>query len=117
MALEILEKDTDGVTVLELAGQVVLGEESNKFRKTMRDVLEKGKNRLVLDLGNVRRIDSAGLGALVSSYTSAQTQGARLKLARATDKVRSLLQISKLVTVFETYPTVEAATKSFGPSA
>ena len=113
MALEIVEKDSGGITVLELSGQVVLGGESSQLRSKIKTLLEKGKTRLVLDMANVRRVDSAGLGTLVAAYTTAQSQGAKLKLARITDRLTSLLQITKLVTVFETYPQVDEAVKSF----
>lgn len=117
MTLQMVEKETGGVTVLELSGQVVLGAESNQLRKAIKELLDKGKTRLVLDVAQVRHIDSAGLGALVAAYTSARDKGARLALSRVSERVNSLLQITKLVTVFETYPSVEAAVKSFGAAS
>ncbi len=116
MALEISEKDLSGITVLVLSGRVALGEESSKLRTTIKEVLGKGKTRLIVDLAAVRYIDSAGLGALVAGYTSAQNQGASMKLANLTKKIREQLNITKLVTVFDVYDSVEAAVKSFGPS-
>jgi len=113
MALEIVEKDSGGITVLELSGQVVLGGESSQLRQKVKDVLDKGKTQLVLDMARVRHVDSAGLGTLVAAYTTAQAQGAKLKLASLTDRFTSLLQITKLVTVFETYPRVDEAVRSF----
>ena len=68
-------------------------------------------------MGGVSRIDSAGLGALVWGYTSAQNQGATLKLANLTKRFRELLNITKLVTIFETYDNVDDAVKSFAKKA
>jgi anti-sigma B factor antagonist len=113
MALEITEKDTNGVTVLTLSGRVTLGDESNKLRTTFKDVLSRGKNRLVVDLADVSYIDSAGLGTLVAGYTTASNQGAGVKLANLTKKFREQLHITKLVTVFEVFDSVEDAVKSF----
>lgn len=113
MALNIVEKEVKGVTVIELTGRVTLGEESNQLRTALKGLLGQGKTRLVLDLAEVTYIDSAGLGTLVAGYTSAQNQGANLKLANLTKRFREQLNITKLVTVFDVYDTVEAAVKSF----
>jgi anti-sigma B factor antagonist len=113
MALQIIEKETSGVTVLALSGRITLGEESNQLRTRIKDILGQGMKRLVLDLGNVSYIDSAGLGTLVAGYTSAQSQGASMKLANLTKRFREQLHITKLVTVFEVYDSVEGAVKSF----
>jgi anti-sigma B factor antagonist len=77
-------------------------------------MLSGGAKRLVLDLGEVSYIDSAGLGTLVAGYTSSQSQGAVMKLANLTKRFREQLNITKLVTVFDVYDSVEAAVKSFG---
>jgi anti-sigma B factor antagonist len=114
MALQIVEKESSGITVLELSGRVTLGEESNQLRTKVKDVLAQGKKRLVLDLGNVSYIDSAGLGTLVAGYTSSQSQGAGMKLANLTKRFREQLNITKLVTVFDVYGSVEEALRSFG---
>lgn len=114
MALDIKEKETDGVTVLVLSGRVVLGEESSQLRTKLKDLLGQGKTRLVLDLAEVKYIDSAGLGTLVAGYTSAQSQGAGIKLANLTKKFDEQLHITKLVTVFDVYGSVADAVKSFG---
>jgi anti-sigma B factor antagonist len=114
MALQIVEKEINGVTILALSGRVTLGEESNQLRTKIKDVLGGGVKRLVLDLGNVSYIDSAGLGTLVAGYTSAQSQGANMKLANLTKRFREQLNITKLVTVFEVYDSVDDAVKSFG---
>jgi len=113
MALNIVEKEVNGVTVVQLVGRVTLGEESNQLRTKLKDLLSRGKTRLVLDLADVTYIDSTGLGTLVAGFTSAQNQGANLKLANLTKRFSDLLNITKLVTVFDVYDTVDAAVKSF----
>ena len=113
MALNLVEKEVSGVTVLELVGRVTLGEGSNLLRTKLKDVLSQGKTRLVLDLAEVSYIDSAGLGTLVAGFTSAQNQGANLKLANLTKRFNEQLHITKLVTVFDVFDTVQDAVKSF----
>jgi len=113
MALQIIEKDVNGVTVLALLGRVVLGDESNQLRTRLKDFVTEGKPKLVLDLAEVKYIDSAGLGTLVAGFTSAQNKGVDMKLANLTKKFDEQLHITKLVTVFDVYDTVEDAVKSF----
>jgi anti-sigma B factor antagonist len=113
MSLNIEEKDVNGVTVVELAGRVTLGEGSSALRTKLKELLSQGKTRLVLDLAEVTYVDSAGLGTLVAGYTSAQNQGANLKLANLTKRFHEQLNITKLVTVFDVYDTVQDAVKSF----
>jgi anti-sigma B factor antagonist len=117
MSLEVNEKEVNGVTVLELSGRVTLGEESSQLRTKLKDLLSQGKTRLVLDLGDVNYIDSAGLGTLVAGFTSAQNQGANLKLASLTKRFSEQLNITKLVTVFDVYDNVQDAVKSFGAAS
>jgi anti-sigma B factor antagonist len=117
MTLQMVEKQIDGVTVLDLVGRITLGEESSQVRVMIKEILGKGKTQIVLNLGEVTYIDSAGLGTLVSGYTSAQNQGATLKLANLTKRFREQLNITKLVTIFETYDSVDEAVKSFAPKA
>jgi len=117
MGLNIVEKEISGVTVLQLAGRITLGEESNQLRTKLKDILSQGKTRLVLDLAEITYIDSAGLGTLVAGFTSAQNQGANLKLANLTKRFSEQLNITKLVTVFDVYDSVEGALKSFGSAS
>src|SRR3989441_12820955 len=113
MALQIVEKTAGAATVLELSGRITLGEESNQLRSRIRELLGKGKTRLVLDLGDVSYIDSSGLGTLVSSFATATGQGGTIKLANLTKRFHEQLNITKLVTVFDVYNSVEEAAKSF----
>lgn len=115
MALEILEKDLNGITILEISGRITLGDESHQLRTKLKELLSQGKTRLVLNLAQVSYIDSAGLGTLVGGYTSAYNMGAIMKLAHLTKKFHEQLNITKLVTIFDVYNTVEDALQSFVP--
>ncbi|TAM84779.1 MAG: anti-sigma factor antagonist [Acidobacteria bacterium] len=113
MALHIDAKQTDGVTVLALSGRVTLGDESNQLRSKIKELLSHGDKRLVLDLGKVSYIDSAGLGTLVAAYTSARNEGGEIRLASITKKFDELLNITKLVTIFSVHDSVADALKAF----
>ncbi len=112
MALHMVEKQVGPVTVLELSGRITLGEESVQLRNKLKTLLT-GKPRLVLDMAKVSYIDSAGLGTLVASFTSAANQGVRMVLANLTKRLQEQLSITKLVTVFEAFDSLNDAVKSF----
>lgn len=107
------DRDVNGVTVIEIEGRIVLGEESNSFREKVKTLLAAGKKKIVLNLSNVSYIDSAGLGTLVATFHSARSQGAVLKLANLGQKFKEVLQVTKLMTVFDTYDNETAAVGSF----
>jgi anti-sigma B factor antagonist len=113
MALHIVAKEMDGVTVLSLMGRVTLGDESSQLRSKIKELLAQGKNRLVLDLGDIDYIDSAGLGTLVAAYTSARNEGGEIRLASVTKRFGELLNITKLVTIFNVYDNAADAVKAF----
>jgi anti-sigma B factor antagonist len=113
VALRMAERDVNGVTVLDIDGRIVLGEESNAFREKVKGLLASGKKKIVLNLQNVTYIDSAGLGTLVATFHSARSQGASLKLANLGAKFKEVLQVTKLMTVFDTYESESAAIQSF----
>jgi anti-sigma B factor antagonist len=101
MALKITGKDVDGVEVLTLEGRIVLGEETVAMREMVKSLLAEGKKKIVLDLKNVTMIDSSGLGALVSVHSSAKAAGATLRLCNLGTRTNELLQMTRLLTVFE----------------
>ena len=113
MALRITDHDVNGITVLEIDGRIVLGEESNAFRERVKELLAAGKKKIVLNLANVTYIDSAGLGTLVATFHSARSQGATLKLANLGSKFKEVLQVTKLMTVFDVFDSDSAAVASF----
>jgi anti-sigma B factor antagonist len=103
----------NAVAIVDLSGRITLGEGSGKLRDTIREILGTGQKKIVLNLGDVSYIDSSGLGELVSSYTTASNQGAKLKLVNVQSKVHDLLQITKLYTVFDTFTDEATAVSSF----
>ncbi len=113
MPLKMTERKLGDVSVLDLDGRIVLGEESSALRERVKNLLGQDRKRIVLNMGAVSYIDSAGLGALVASFTSAKNQGATLKLVNLGQKFREVLQVTKLLTVFEVYDTEPAAISSF----
>lgn len=113
MALKISNREADGVSIMALAGRVVLGEESNALREGVKSLLAEGKKKIVLNMADVTYIDSAGLGTLVASHHSARSQGASLKLSNLGSKFQEILQVTKLLTVFDTYDSETAAVQSF----
>jgi len=106
-------RQVDGVMIVDLSGRITLGEGSVILRDTVRDLVGKGNKKILLNLGDVNYIDSSGIGELVHAYTSVKTRGGELKLLHLTKKVRDLLQITKLYTVFEVYSDEPTAIRSF----
>ena len=113
MALKLATRDVNGVTVVEAHGRIVLGEETNALREHTKELLANGSKKIVLNLGGVDFIDSSGLGALVGLHSTAGAQGAQIRLASITKRFHELLQITKLLTVFDVYDSEEAAINSF----
>jgi len=113
VALRMTERDVKDVTAVDIEGRIVLGEESNAFREKIKGLLAAGKKKIVLNLASVSYIDSAGLGTLVATFHSARSQGATLKLANLGTKFKEVLQVTKLMTVFDTYDSEDLAVKSF----
>lgn len=113
MTIKMTNSEVDGVSVVALDGQIVLGEESNSLREKLKSLIAEGKKQIVLNMDNIKYIDSAGLGILVAAHVNAKTQGASLRLCHLGSKFQEVLQITKLVTVFEVYDTEPAAIASF----
>src|SRR5438105_1073842 len=113
MNLKTSSRQVDGVTILDLSGRIVLGEESSMLRDELKNLVARGEKKILLNLGDVSYIDSSGLGALVSGYTSVSGQQGQLKLLNLTKKVHDLLQITKLLTVFQVYDDEKTAIASF----
>ena len=113
MALKITDRVVDGVAVEVLEGRIVLGEESNALREKVKAMLAAGQKKVVLNMADVTYIDSSGLGTLVALHTSAKALGSSLKISNLGSKFQEILQVTKLVTVFDSYPTEAAAIGSF----
>jgi anti-sigma B factor antagonist len=113
VALKMTNREVDGVSVVALDGRIVLGEESNALREKVKSLIAEGKKKVVLNMANITFIDSAGLGTLVAAHHSAKSQGAALKLAHLGSKFQEVLQITKLLTVFDVYNSEAEAVASF----
>ena len=116
MQLKLNTRVSQGVTIVDCNGRIVFGEESALLRDTLKKLI--GENsQSVLNLGSITYIDSGGLGTLVALYTTAHNAGGAVKLANLTQRVGDLLQVTKLLTVFEVYDSEEKAIASFGKGA
>ena len=114
MSLNVDTREVDGVVIVDLSGRITLGEDSSgKLRQTVRDLLAQGNKTILLNRGNISYIDSSGLGELVSSFSTASSQGATVKLLNLQQKVKDLLQITKLYTVFDVSDNEAEAVLSF----
>ena len=111
--LNINERQAGDVTVLDMSGKITIGEGSVALRTAVRRLLEEGKKRILLNLAQVSYIDSSGIGELVSSYSATNKENGQLKLLNLTQKIRDLLTITKLLTVFDTYDSEADALNSF----
>ena len=113
MSMKASTREIDGVTIMDLSGRITLGEGSVVLRDVVRDLLSKGKKKILANLADVNYIDSSGIGELVSAFTTVRNQGGELKLLNLTKKVHDLLQITKLYTVFDVKDDETAAIKAF----
>jgi len=113
MSMNITIRENSGVTVIDLSGRLTLGDGPAILREDIRRLLEEGKTRLLLNLAGVTHLDSAGMGLLVGAYATVSRSGGQLKLSNLTSRVKDLLIITKLCTVFETYDDEASAIASF----
>jgi anti-sigma B factor antagonist len=117
MNLTTSTRQVRGVTVVDIEGRIVLGEESARLRELVNELLKSGHRKILFNLVDVQYIDSSGLGSLVSAFTSVRRQGGELKLLHLTSRVHDVLQITKLYTVFDIMDDEAVAINSFGQSA
>ncbi len=113
MSLRATPRENGGATIVDMSGRITLGEGSALLREMVRDILGKGQKKIILNLADVNYIDSSGIGELVSGFTTVKNQGGELKLLHLTNKVRDLLQITKLYTVFDIHSDEQVAIRSF----
>ncbi len=112
-ALFATTREAGVITIVDLSGRIALGEGSALLRKLIRDLLESGNTKILLNLGDINYIDSSGIGELVSGFTAVRSRHGELKLLNLTKKVKDLLQITKLFTVFDVYTDEPTAIQSF----
>jgi anti-sigma B factor antagonist len=113
VSVKLTSRQVGDVTVIDAAGRITLGEGASAFRDTIRDLAAKGNKKLLLNLADVSYIDSSGIGEMVSGFTTITNNGGHLKLMGLSKRVKDLLQITKLYTVFEVYDDEADAVRSF----
>lgn len=111
--MKISRREVGNVTVIEPKGKITIGEGDVLMRDEIQKLLAEDKKNLVLDLSGVSYMDSAGVGELVSVYTSVKNRGGELRLSGLTKKIKDLLSITQLMTIFDTYEDVDQAIGSF----
>jgi anti-sigma B factor antagonist len=111
--MKLTSREEKGVVVLEPKGKIMGGPDATLLHDQLHEFIEQDKKRVVIDLAKVEWMNSTGLGILISGLTTLRNNGGELKLAMVTEKIESLLTITKLITVFDTYDSVEEALKSF----
>jgi anti-sigma B factor antagonist len=113
VSVKLTTRQVGDVTVVDAVGRITLGEGASTFRDTVRELAAGGHKKMLLNLGEVSYIDSSGIGEMVSGFTTVANQGGQLKLLNLTKRVKDLLQITKLYTVFEVFDDEAAAIRSF----
>ncbi len=117
MALTAKTRRAGNVAIVDLTGRITLGESTGILRDELRSLLAQGNKQIILNMAGVSYVDSAGLGELVSAYTTATNQGGSLKLLHLQGKLHDLMQITKLHTIFPAFDDEKKAVESFGAGA
>ena len=117
MQLKLTKRTVDGILAIGASGRIVFGEESALLRDEIKKAVADGNKRIVLNLGEVNYIDSGGLGTLVALHTTAHNAGGTIKLANLTKRVGDLLQVTKLLTVFDVHDSEYEALEAFRQAA
>jgi len=116
MALDIQEREREGIVILDLKGRLIVGEPAANLREKVRELIDDGKVSIIMNLEDVDYIDSTGLGGLVISYTSVKKAGGALKILNLSKRNIELLILTKLTTVFEVFMDEQDAVNSFFPN-
>ena len=113
MALQGTCREINDVAIIDFSGKITLGEGSSTLRRTIKELIDKGHRKIVLNLYDVDYIDSSGIGELVSGYTTVRNASGELKLLHLTKRAHDLLQITRLFTVFDVQSDEDTALRSF----
>ena len=111
--MKLSHREVDDVMILEPKGKIMGGPDATMLHDQLHDFIKENKRKVVIDLAKVDWMNSTGLGILISGLTTMRNNDGELKLANVTEKIESLLTITKLITVFECFDTVDEAVKSF----
>ena len=113
MSLKISTRQTNGVTILDLSGRIVLGEESSALREAIKELATRGEKKVLLNLADVNYVDSSGLGTLASGYIAIANRQGKLKFLNVAKKIHDLMKFTNLLSIFEVFEDEAAALKSF----
>ena len=111
--MTITTREVSHVTIVDITGRIILGDETGQLRDTIHQLIAADKKKIIVNLANVDYIDSSGVGELVSSFTTVRNAGGELKLLSLTKKVRDTLWVTKLYTIFDVKDDEFTAVKSF----
>ena len=111
--LNINQRQAGDVTILDMDGEVRIGDSSTALRSSIRNLVAGGNNKILLNLAGVTHIDSSGLGELISSYVTLSNKGGQIKLVHLTERLQDIMTITKLLTVFDVYDNEADALASF----
>ena len=115
--MKIDSRAVDGITIVDMNGRITLGDDTVAFRRAIEDLVADGHKMVLLNLHHVPYIDSSGIGELVAAFTKIRDSGGELKLLNLSPKVRTLLEITKLYTVFDVQDDEAAAMNAFSVGA
>ena len=107
--MKLTSREQDGIVILEPKGKIMGGPDATSLRESVRDLINEDKKRVIIDLAGVDWMNSTGLGILISCLTTLKNSGGELKLSNVTEKIKSLLTITKLITVFDAYDSTDEA--------
>jgi anti-sigma B factor antagonist len=113
MALQGTTREVLDVVIIDFSGKITLGEGSSLLRRTIKELIDRGNRKILINLDDVDYIDSSGIGELVSAYTTVRSSSGELKLLNLTKRVHDLLQITRLFTVFDVQSDEDVAVRSF----
>ena len=111
--MKIEKREKNGVIILDLKGKILMGEGIEELRNTIKTLLDEGNKKILLNFEDVPYLDSTGLGEVVRAYTSVKKADGQIKIVNLTNKVRDLLSVTKLITVFETFEDEDKALETF----
>jgi anti-sigma B factor antagonist len=103
----------DGVVIVDLFGQLRLGEGTSRLRQVVQELLDQGYNKILLNMENVLHIDSSGIGELMGCYSSVKNKGGELKLLQLNKNVRNLMEVTRLYSIFDSHDDIPTAVKSY----
>ncbi|RKX22582.1 MAG: anti-sigma factor antagonist [Candidatus Zixiibacteriota bacterium] len=111
--MKLTDREQDGIVILEPKGKIMGGPDASLLHDKLHEYIEINKTKIIIDLNKVDWMNSTGLGILISSYTTLKNNSGELKLANVTEKIKSLLVITKLEGVFDTHETIEDAIEAY----